>query len=188
MAVQIGVIAEARNDIDVLYQLTCKLVAENSFCFRKFIGYGCGKLRRKCNAWAKNLIRRGCTHLVVMHDLDRGDESKLRQELNNAIESLSFDGSLILIPIQEVEAWLLCDASALKEVFSMKKEAKVPAEPERILEPKEHLRDLVWKACGKRYVNTIHNTRIAAEMRIASLKACGSFSPYHEFLEKMTTA
>jgi len=188
MAVHIGIMAEAQNDIDVLYQLTCKLVAENSFRFYKFIGHGCGKLRRKCNAWAKNLIQRGCTHLVVMHDLDEGDASKLLEELNQAIESLSFDGSLILIPIQEVEAWLLCDASALKQVFNMKKIPRVPAEPERIREPKEHLRDLVRKSCGKYYVNTIHNAKIAAKMRVTSLKACGSFSPYPKFLEQMMTA
>ncbi len=188
MAVHIGVIAEEQNDIDVLYQLTCKLVAENSFSFHKFIGHGCGKLRRKCKAWGKNLIWRGCTHLVVMHDLDGGDESKLLKELNQAIESLSCDGSLILIPIQEVEAWLLCDASALKEVFNMKKKPKVPAEPERIRKPKEHVRDLVQRSCGKYYVNTIHNAKIAAEIGITSLKACGSFRPYRKFLVQMMTA
>lgn len=185
MAVRIGVIAEGSNDIDVLYEFTCKLMAENSFCFRKFVGHGCGKLRGKCGAWARNLIRRGCTHLVVMHDLDGGDEHKLRQDLDKAIESLPFAGSLVLLPVHEVEAWLLCDALALKRVFNMKKEPKVPTEPEGIREPKEYLRALIRKACGKYYVNTIHNAKIAAEMRITSLEACGSFTPYPRFLKQV---
>lgn len=185
MAVKIGVIAEEQNDIDVLYQFTCKHIAVNSFSFSKFIGHGCGKLRRKCNAWAKNLFSRGCSQIVIMHDLDEADERRLRQELEKAIKCISFEGSLILIPIQEVEAWLLCDASALRAIFGMKADPKVPAQPERIREPKKHLRNLVWKTCKKRYINTIHNRKIAEEMRVDSLDTCRSFIPYPEFLAKM---
>ena len=44
----IGVIAEEVNDVEVLYEMTCKIVSENSFSFKLFVGHGCGKLRRKC--------------------------------------------------------------------------------------------------------------------------------------------
>lgn len=185
MVVHIGVIAEEYNDIDVLYQLTSKLIPENSFSFSKFVGHGCGKLRRKCKAWARNLIYRGCSHLVVMHDLDDNNEGKLRQQLEQSAHGLAFTGSLILIPVHEVEAWLLCDAAALRAVFSMKKQPKLPARPERIQSPKEHLRDLVWRASKKHYVNTIHNSRIASRMLIESLEVCKSFGPYPRFLEDM---
>lgn len=43
---RIGVIAEEASDIDVLYELTCKLTKENMFSFKRFIGHGCGKLRK----------------------------------------------------------------------------------------------------------------------------------------------
>ena len=52
-AVRIGVIAEEKNDIDVIYELTCKIIKENQFSFSHFIGHGCGKVRKKCNAWDK---------------------------------------------------------------------------------------------------------------------------------------
>jgi hypothetical protein len=183
MVAQIGVLAEEKNDIDVLYQLTCKVIDERSFRFSKFVGHGCGKLRRKCSAWAQNLLRRGCRYLVVMHDLDREDESALRQQLEGAIRGLSYDASLILIPIEELEAWLLCDAHALKRVFSMKKLPRTPIHPEGITGPKEHLRSLVKKSCGKYYFNTIHNEKIASNMTVANLESCPSFSPYPEFLQ-----
>jgi len=185
MSLKIGIIAEEQNDIDVLYQLTCKLVKENSFSFSKFIGHGCGKLRHKCKAWAKVLICRGCSHLVVMHDLDEGNEASLREELESSISDLAFNGSLVLIPVHEVESWLLCDATAIRKVFSMTRQPRVPVRPERILKAKEYLRDLVWKMNKKRYVNTIHNEKIASEMQIEALQACKSFIPYPTFVEEM---
>ena len=39
---RLGVIAEEYNDIDVLYEYTAKLIAENSFRFLPFVGHGCG--------------------------------------------------------------------------------------------------------------------------------------------------
>ncbi len=40
---RLGVIAEEYNDIDVLYEYTAKLIAENSFRFLPFVGHGCGE-------------------------------------------------------------------------------------------------------------------------------------------------
>ena len=181
-AVQIGVIAEEQNDVDVLYEFTSKLIAENKFKFSKFVGHGCGMLRRKCGAWAKNLASRGCTHLVVMHDLDNRNEAELRRELCDAIKK--FDNSLILIPILELEAWLLCDAVAIKKTFGVTKHLKTPANPERVVNPKEKLRDIVYKSCKKRYINTIHNKKIAAAIQVKHLKACSSFSSYPNFIKE----
>src|SRR5437870_1552366 len=115
-AISIGVIAEEKNDIEVLYEYTTKLVAENSFTFAQFVGHGCGKLRWKCRAWAENLVRRGCAHLVIIHDSDGGDESKLREELEKQIRTIEAKLFVVLIPIEEVEAWLLADAEAIKTV------------------------------------------------------------------------
>jgi hypothetical protein len=178
----IGVIAEENNDVEVLYELTRKLTDDHAFSFKKFVGHGCGALRRKCRAWAVNLLRRGSTHLVVLHDLDMNDENQLRSELEHCVQDIGFEGYVILIPIREIEAWLLGDARALKSVFNMSKMPKVPTNPEAIERPKEKLRDIVWKAASKRYVNTIHNSRIAAACRISRLLVCKSFRPYPKFI------
>jgi len=179
---RIGVIAEENNDVEVLYELTRKLTDDHAFSFKKFVGHGCGALRRKCTAWAVNLLRRGSTHLVVLHDLDTNDENQLRSELEHCVQDIGFDGYIILIPRREIEAWLLVDGKALKSVFSMSKIPKVPTNPEEIERPKEKLRDIVWKAAAKRYVNTIHNPKIAAESRISKILVCKSFRPYPQFI------
>lgn len=180
----IGVIAEEVNDVEVLYEFTCKLVEENKFSFKKFVGHGCGKLRKKCTAWAKDLMRRGCSHLVVIHDLDEFNESSLRTELTNSVHHINFDKYVILIPIKEIEAWLLTDATALKTVFNMSKLPNLPKSPELLQDPKQSLFEIVYKDVKKRYVNTIHNKNIAAEIRLSNMKNCRSFQPYTAFMRE----
>ncbi len=178
----IGVIAEETNDVDVLYEFTCKLVGQHRFSFKQFVGHGCGKLRRKCSAWAEDLLRRGCTEVVVMHDLDENDETGLRRELTEAIKNIGCEAYVILIPVHELEAWLLADAVAIQKVFGLAKLPRIPARPETVLHPKEKLRDIVWQGSRKRYVNTIHNRKIAAASRISMLTVCPSFSAYPRFV------
>lgn len=181
----IGVIAEDNSDVAVLYELTSKLITPNRFAFKRWVGGGCGMLRRKCAAWAKNLLQRGCTHLVVIHDLDTNLESKLREELTKYIKDIAFDRYIILIPIHEVESWLLADAAALQKVFNMNRIPQTPCNPEAIMKPKERLRDIVFKNTKKekRYLNTIHNQKIAKELRIGELKRkCASFRSYPVFI------
>lgn len=181
---KVGVIAEEKNDIEVLYELTRKLINENSFSFSHFVGHGCGKLRRKCGAWAENLIKRGCTLLVVIHDLDKRNEFQLRATLEGHIKGLPFKHSVVLIPIEEIEAWLLSDPNAIKAVFNMRKIPRIPNQPERISDPKKFLSNLITRNSKSHYLNTIHNRKIAAELVIRSLKRCPSFSRYPVFLSE----
>ena len=179
----IGIIAEERNDIEVLYELTSKLIPVNDFSFKKFVAHGCGKLRRKCKSWAENLFRRGCKHIVVLHDLDASLEHELREELTTYVNSVGFDAFIILIPVHEIEAWLLVDSKALRKVFSMKKHPKTPMNHESILIPKKKLEEIVWKNTKKYYVNTIHNQKIAKELVLGRInRRCHSFRPYSNFI------
>jgi hypothetical protein len=181
----IGVIAEERNDVDVLYELTSKLIPESSFSFKQFIGHGCGTLRRKCCAWADNLRQRGCLFLVVIHDLDKRDESELRTSLEREIEGRGFQQTVVLIPIEEIEAWLLCDPNAIRTVFRMQKLPTVPSQPEQVSNPKEFLSELVSKNSKSHYLNTVHNQKIAAELALDLLRGrCPSFLRYPKFLSK----
>ena len=184
-ATQIGVIAEEINDVEVIYEITCKIIKEEDFAFKRFVGHGCGKVRRKCRAWARILVERGCSHIVVVHDLDDREEETLRCELEEKIADLQFIYAVVLIPVREMEAWLLSDRQALKTVFNMRRLPRLPKWPETITNPKKFLADVVRNNSKSQYLNTIHNRRIARSISISNLDRCASFLRYPEFLGKI---
>lgn len=183
--IRIGVIAEDTSDVDVVKELIRKLKSPNSFCVRHFVGDGCGKLRNKCRAWANQLHLRGCTALLFIHDLDRHKLAKLRNDLVAALNPCPIAKHTIVIPIEEIEAWLMCDANALKRVFSLKRPPNLPGNPESIVSPKEKLESLVWRHSGKkrRYINTVHNAAIAKLTTVSSLRKCSAFHDFERFFK-----
>ena len=78
----------------------------------------------------------------------------------------------------------MCDPSALKRVFFLKKLPKLPANPEFVMSPKEKLESLVWVHSGKtrRYINTVHNSAIARHAKIPSLRRCSAFREFERFV------
>lgn len=182
---RIGIIAEDRSDIAVFKAITNKLTNRGQLSIKPFVAMGCGKLRRKCAAWALNLIQSGCSYIVIVHDLDKNDEVTLRDNLTKKIAEVNIRKYIILIPIREIESWLLADPEAIRSVFNFKKAPKVPKHPETLLNPKEHLRDLIWSSGHKRYLNTAHNDKIAEKLSLARLDVCPSFKPYPEFIARI---
>ena len=179
---RIGIIGEEVNDVDVIRILAAKIAAGRSLTINHFVGHGCGKLRKKCAAWAENLLKRGCTHLIVVHDCDRHVESTLREELNQKIRNVPFQAKLVLIPVEELEAWLLTDRNALRTIFNMRRLPKVPQNTESIESPKEFLSDIVSRNSKSRYLNTVHNVKIASEICLDELARCRTFVDLPKFL------
>src|SRR6266403_5712319 len=105
---QLGIIAEDQSDVDIVH-LVLKKSAKKAFTVQKFIGHGCGKIRGKCRAWAENLCRRGCDRLVLIHDLDNKNAVELRNAIQAALAPCPVPKHVIVIAVQEVEAWLLAD-------------------------------------------------------------------------------
>ncbi len=181
---QIGIIAEEREDVDVVKILISKVIPENSFGTKSFVGHGCGKIKRKCESWADLLLLKGCDLLIVVHDLDREKKNNLKNDLESRISSADFKDKIVIIPTEELEAWLLSDPIALKRCFNLKKIPKIPNNPESIESPKEYLTRLIWKIAKKRFTNTIHNKKIARLIDLSALSKCKSFQPLPSFLEK----
>jgi hypothetical protein len=178
---KIGIIAEDKSDVAVMKALTLKLLRPQVPGFKRFVGDGCGKLRRKCGAWAKNLVQQGCCCVLVVHDLDQYNESNLRAQLSSAVGSANARAWVVLIPRREIEAWLLYDPGAIAKAFSEKVAPKLKGNPESLTDPKKHLSELVWRTYHKQYLNTIHNERVASAIAIARLRSSSSFAPHFAF-------
>lgn len=183
---RVGVIAEDDCDVDSVGVLIHRIADNEYIGIKKFVGRGCGKLRRKCHAWAEELKRRGCSLLVLMHDLDDNDLKHLRGEIQNALNPCPITIHLICIPVQEFEAWLLSDPEAIKTAMHLENTPNVKVSPETINCPKEYLSKLIYKASNREkiYINTKHNARIAARVSIDKARnKCPSFVPFYKFIQ-----
>jgi len=180
MPERFGLISEDNSDIEVIRKILLNYFDDSDFSVKKFVGNGCGKIKQKCAAWTENLLKRGCDHVLIFHDSDNNPTDIIRTLLQNKLGNHC--EAVIIIPIQEIEAWLLSDANAIRTTFNLKRTPKKIHNTESIISPKEYLRDLVWRHGRKPYINTIHNARIAENIALSNFRRCPSFRPLHNYL------
>ncbi|MBZ5674180.1 MAG: DUF4276 family protein [Acidobacteriia bacterium] len=183
---KIGIIAEDDSDVAVLREISLKLLLPHTNVgFRHCVGRGGGAIRKKCCAYAVNLVDRGCPYIIAMHDLDQHDENELRALLQEALNTSAAKVTVVLLPRHEIESWLLYDAQAIADAFKQKELVPLPANPETVQDPKEHLGDLIWKQYRKQYLHTAHNQQIAKRIRVEALNRAGSFGPHPPFIDRV---
>lgn len=183
---KIGIIAEDESDYEVLREITLKLLLPHTNVgFKKTLARGSGSLRRKCRAYALNLVERGCPYIVVMHDLDDNQEAELRGAVQASLENVGANITVVLIPKHEIESWLMFDALAIAQAFRENVTIPLPAHPEAIINPKEHLGGLIWRYYRKRYVSPVHNPQIARNLDVTTLNRSVSFAPHPPFVEQI---
>lgn len=183
MAQKIGLIAEDQSDIDVIKLLAKKLTGK-TLSSAQFVGKGCGPIKRKTPGWCKNFHLKGCTGVLLVHDLDRNNEADLRATLERVMTQSTTLRRAVVIPIEELEAWLLSDTDAISNAMKLPKSLKAVPHPEKIDSPKEFIRDSVYRVSNKKvqYVNSVHNGLIAERIDVALIrKKCPSFRPFAAF-------
>ncbi|MDR2631862.1 MAG: DUF4276 family protein [Spirochaetaceae bacterium] len=170
---KIGIITEDKTDADCVKILVKRI--SNDRVVSKGMGVGGGGNMfnvKKMTRFTQSLFAAGCTHLLVVHDLDRNrttnelnDEKQLRVRLENALIHNPITRKTIIVPIEELEAWLLSD--------------QYP-HPQTISNPKNELRKL---NCNYR---TSDNAKIAGKINIDDItQKCPSFIPLQEFLKSI---
>ena len=181
---RLGFIAEDASDIEVLKILTKKLTAKQ-FSVSYFTGKGCGPIRRKSAAWCKNFSVKGCEYAVIVHDLDKSDYLTLHGQLNQILHAAPQKVKAVVIPSEELEAWLLADEEAIASALKLGKIPKPIHHPETIDSPKEHLGQIVRSHSKKKkeYINTVHNSLIAIDMDVVKIRnKCPSFKSFEAFI------
>jgi ribosomal protein L7Ae-like RNA K-turn-binding protein len=185
--IKIGIIAEDISDYESVKVLISRISNIKNLSTEKFLGKGCGKIVRKVNLWADTLRKKGCTILIVVHDSDENNVTELNSRIEKSLSPCPIRKSLIVIPIQELEAWFLSDPDNLKKSLKLKNIPKIKKNIETIISPKEYLGDLVLKNSDneKRYVNTKHNKIISETISIDLVRGkCSSFDPFYNFVKK----
>lgn len=183
MSVKYGLIAEDASDIEVIKMLAKKISGKN-ISSSYFVGKGCGPIKKKAVGWCKAFETKGCKHILLVHDRDRNDAKKLMKQLTEVLEVAPQASKVVVIPNEELEAWLLSDHLAIKTALKLRKAIKEEHHPESISSPKEYLGAAVWKVSEKTvtYINAVHNPMIAEHIDISRIKKkCPSFGPFADF-------
>ena len=174
-----GVIGEDKSDVATLKVLIRRLANDESVTV-KGMGYsGCAQMLRKGAKQLELFLNHGCDRFVVCYD---ADQKKPRDRYNEVVEKVLKRSRLtglmcILIPVQELEAWILADVGAGANIFK-KWNAKEINSPERIANPKERLEKISKKGTRPRYSHATHNEKLAKHLDLEKVRQkCPSFRP-----------
>ncbi len=183
---RIGIIAEDASDVKVIAELIRKICLKN-YGISQFVGEGCGRIVGKCRAWSEQLKERGCKYLLIVHDADGKDVKSLENVLTKGLNTSPIDNYVIVIPVQEIEAWLLSDEKAIMTAMHLRKKLRRVNSPEKISDPKKKLGEIIYVYSQKKiiYVNTIHNQKIANACSIDALRRCESFGAFYNFIDSV---
>lgn len=185
--VKVGIIAEDDSDVSSIKVIINRISGRN-IGVESFVGRGCGNIKKKCGSWVNTLKLKGCSILVIIHDSDFLDSSginSLKNEINRLISPCPISKNIIVIPVQELEAWFLSDPDGIKSALNLKKLPNIQRNPEFIDSPREFLEDLVLKTSQgeKIYIHTKHNGVLSNHTSLDLMKQkCSSFLPFFEFI------
>jgi hypothetical protein len=182
-----GIIGEAKSDAATLKVLVQRLAKNSSLTIRTKGYAGCGQMLRDGARQIRQFADDGLTRFIVAYDADNHSPAKRREQVMREIvrpSRVNEDICCVVIPVQEIEAWILADVGAVQHVLSSWKTKSISQSPESIENPKEHLARL-GRGGGKKpfYDHTTHNVLVAEHLRLDVVRRkCPSFATLSEFV------
>lgn len=183
-----GILAEDISDAETL-EVIIKRVGGNVAPVRvkKHNAHGGGNLFRKGARYLQNFRNLGATHFIVCHDADGGNEKakQIRDKIMRmVVKPAACERVCVVIPIQELEAWLIADHHAIMSVIPTLKLQEVK-HPEKQNGPKE------WIVNQSRvnnarplYLTRVHNPQVAKHVNIQLVaEKCPSFIPFLKYVK-----
>lgn len=176
-----AVLAEDRSDVDTLKAIIARLhpKAKSPTILGK--GYdGCNEMFRKGALDLRNFARRACNRFVVCYDSDQDDPAKRHRRVIDEIVKPSGirDPICVLVPVQEIEAWILADLDSVQAVIKGWRAKKAIPNPENIKDPKEYLVRLSKENGRPLYSYATHNPVVAKSLNLEIVHGkCPSFRP-----------
>lgn len=181
-----AVLGEDRSDVETLQELIFR-IADNRRISIKKKGYSsCGEMLRKGARQLKAFHAIGCAKFIICYDSDRDCPEKRKKEIVDKVIKPSGVAGIFcaLVPIQELEAWVLADILAVSNIITGWAPAKEITNPESIQDPKEYLEKLSRANQRPRYSHATHNPRIAKYLDLEKLRArCPSSEPLFEIIK-----
>lgn len=180
-----GVIGEHNSDVATLKVLVRRL-AKNDSIQIKTKGYsGCAEMLRKGAQQLSAYCALGCKKLIICYDSDGASvDARIRAVQERIVLPAQLSQPyLVVVPVQELEAWILADIKAVTKVFPSWRPKEIIS-PELINSPKEHLEKLSRDSNRiPRYSHATHNERVAQHLNLNTIsKKCSSFRDLMKFV------
>jgi hypothetical protein len=181
-----GIIGEADSDAKTLKVLVRRLAGNESLTIKPKGYEGAPQMLRKGAEQMRLFDRLGMKRFIIAYDSDTDDPKDRYETVMREIVRPSGirNDYCILIPVQEIEAWILADIEAVSRVLTSWKPSPERRPPESINKPKEHLERLS-RINGKKpiYDHTTHNEKVAKYLRLDVVRErCPSFVPLARFV------
>jgi hypothetical protein len=181
-----AVLAEDDSDVEVLTALI-RLIAGRSNIRVKGKGFGgSGNLlngaARQTKAWGQEP-----SWFIICLDSDGKEPEAVRGSIRAALKAGQLDvkryDHAIVVPVQELEAWMIADEQAIATVIPSLVIAEVRS-PERLANPKEWLKNQSrGKGSRPKYASATFNVRVAPHLNVAKVQAkCPSFRELVDFV------
>jgi hypothetical protein len=180
-----AIIGEDTSDTETLAVLIRRLAADPKLPVRPKGYNGCAEMLIKGAKQLRAMADAGCTRFVVCYDADRADPAERREMvLDRIVRPSGVEPCCVVIPVQEIEAWILADIEAVTHVFPSWTPRRFAEAPETIDSPKEVLTALS-RASNKKpiYSHATHNPRVAEHLRLDVVRnRCPSIGPLIDFV------
>jgi hypothetical protein len=143
-----------------------------------------GELERYIELAARKIASPGAILIVLDSDDDcpaqRGPELLRRAALARRDFSLA-----VVLPKREFEAWFLASAESLRGVQGLAPDLQPPPDPEDIRGAKEWIGERM--AGGRKYVETLHQSSLAAQMDMVQARQSDSFDKFYRDVVRLLT-
>ncbi len=185
-----AILGEDESDTEMLKVLIRKIHADDSVRVKCKGFSGCKEMLRKGASYFKSFKDLGCKYFIVAYDADRESPVARRQEaLEKVVHAAQVTHHCVLVPVQEIEAWILADLPAIKRsnVCPGWNPEDEFSNPENVADPKERLEKLSRNAKQhSRYNHVSHNPRVASYLDLDVVaQKCPSFRPLHDFVNRV---
>jgi hypothetical protein len=181
-----AVLGEDASDTESLKHIIRKLANNASLSIKTKDFDGCGDLLNRGHRILKLFSDNGCERFVICYDCNGHDPTERRQEAERRVIRASGiqTDHVIVVPVQELEAWIIADNAAVQAVVRSWQVTDITS-PERIRDPKEYLKKMSRGPNMKpRYDPANHNPDIAKDLDLDKVaQKCPSFRPLVAFIK-----
>jgi hypothetical protein len=181
-----GILGEDESNVATLKVLVRRLAGDESLPV-KGKGYGgAGEMLRE-GARQLRLFQNlhHCVRFIVCHDADGTDPSPKRRLVTERIIKPSGirKGCCVVVPVQELEAWILADIECAHNIFKSWTPSAIK-NPEGISSPKEYLERLSRDSKQRpRYSHATHNEKMAKYLDLSKVREkCPAFGMLMDFV------